>query len=245
MSPNLPDRLANRERPSSNAWEPWRAASPLDGRRPSKEELRDAIESGLGREDVLPWPRDEQNSGWIRLLIVGINPSPWTAAVNAPFARPGNRFWPSLEEAGILPRRVDASRGLSREDERMMVDRGIGITNVVPRPSARADELSAEELIDGGAELVTRVSTIGPRAVAVVGITAYRQAFSMPKAVMGRQEAGVAPPGWPDDVELWVLPNPSGLNAHETVGSLAEKWRAVWESSAPTGPTQARPRADT
>ncbi|MGK4065169.1 mismatch-specific DNA-glycosylase [Rothia sp. HC945] len=244
MSPNVPDHLANRERSSSNVWEPWRAASPLDGRRPSKKELGDAIESGLGREDVFPWPRDEQNSGWIRLLVVGINPSPWTAAVNAPFARPGNRFWSSLEEAGILPTRVDASRGLSREDERMLTDRGIGVTNFVPRPSARADELSVEELRDGGADLVTRVRTIRPRAVAVVGITAYRQAFSMPKAVMGRQETTVVPPGWPDDVELWVLPNPSGLNAHETVSSLAEKWRAVWESAAPTGHAWARPQAN-
>ncbi|MDN5605470.1 MAG: hypothetical protein L0G59_08650, partial [Kocuria sp.] len=155
MSPNVPDHLANRERSSSNVWEPWRAASPLDGRRPSKKELGDAIESGLGREDVLPWPRDEQNSGWIRLLVVGINPSPWTAAVNAPFARPGNRFWSSLEEAGILPTRVDASRGLSREDERMLTDRGIGVTNFVTRPSAPPSRSSSTDSASARADLVT------------------------------------------------------------------------------------------
>ena len=84
-------------------WKPWRSATPLGNRRPTKTDLADSLHSGLGREDVLPFPTDEQCAGTLRILIVGINPSPWTAAVNAPFARPGNRFWPSLATAGITP----------------------------------------------------------------------------------------------------------------------------------------------
>ncbi|WP_129657764.1 mismatch-specific DNA-glycosylase [Rothia uropygialis] len=222
-------------------WEPWRSPSPLGERRPTREETAHAVSSGNGREDVLPYPRDEQNAGLIRLLIIGINPSPWTAAVNAPFARPGNRFWASLEAAGILNRRIDASRGLCPADERMLAERGLGITNLVSRPSARADELSRSELRDGGDRLIERARIIRPQAVAVVGITAFRHAFAAPRTTMGLQHTG-ASTGWPNDVQLWVLPNPSGLNAHENIGSLAQKWREVWEA---TVPPDARPSTDT
>lgn len=213
-------------------WTPWRAESPLQGRRPTKADLAIAIDSGLGREDVLPCPTDDASAGLLRMLIVGINPSPWTAAVNAPFARPGNRFWPSLAHADITPHTVNASTGLSRSDERLLAELGVGITNFVSRPSARADELTTEELHAGGQHLVERVKILQPRAVAIVGITAFRTAFSLRKAQLGPQDAGTIP-GWPERVQLWALPNPSGLNAHENVQTIAEKWRGVWEASRP------------
>ncbi|MDN5756572.1 mismatch-specific DNA-glycosylase [Arthrobacter sp. AOP36-A1-22] len=212
-------------------WTPWRSESPLGGKRPTKTDVAHAAHSGLGREDVLPYPADRLSAGMLRLLIVGINPSPWTAAVNAPFARPGNRFWTSLALAGVLDRKVDASRGLAAVDERMLAERGLGITNMVERTSARADELTTEELRAGGARLVERVRILRPRAVGVLGVTAYRVAFSQPRATLGLQ-TDTPPEGWPEDVQLWVLPNPSGLNAHETAGSLALKWEDVWHASA-------------
>ncbi len=176
---------------------------------------------------MLPAPeRGEQ----LRLLIVGINPGLWTAAVNAPFARPGNRFWPSLHRAGLTSRPVDASRGLEPEDEQDLRSRGIGITNLVGRATARADELRREELRAGGAALVARLPQLRPRCVAISGITAFRTAFSLPKARLGRQDASLVP-GWPDEVTLWVVPQPSGLNAHATVASLAQDWREVARSA--------------
>lgn len=215
-------------------WTPWRSESPLRGDRPSKTDLQEALTSGGGREDVLPYPTDTENTGLLRMLIVGINPSPWTAAVNAPFARPGNRFWTSLASAGIVESIVDASRGLTQEDERMLAARGIGITNFVSRPTARADELAKEELLAGHVRLVERVRILRPAAVVVLGITAFRAAFETPRAQLGAQDVS-AVPGWPSTIPLWVLPNPSGLNAHETVASLAAKWKLVWESITEPG----------
>ncbi|MGX9347388.1 mismatch-specific DNA-glycosylase [Microbacterium sp. KNMS] len=167
----------------------------------------------------------------LRMLIVGINPGLWTAAVNAPFARPGNRFWPSLQRAGLTDRVVDASTGLSGEDEQQLLVRGIGITNLVGRATARADELSRDELREGGRRVVAQVARLRPRVVAVAGITAFRAAFSLPKARLGAQDPPLAR-GWPDSVALWVVPQPSGLNAHETIDSLAAKWREVWAAAA-------------
>lgn len=216
-------------------WHPWRSAPPLGGRRPAPENLARVVDSELGRQDVLPYPDDRACAGLVRLLIVGINPSPWTAAVNAPFARPGNRFWPSLAAADVLPQPVDASRGLARSDERMLAERGIGITNIVSRPTARADQLSAQELRAAGAGLAPRVREIQPAVVAVLGVTAFRVAFGLPKAQLGRQPVH-AVPDWPAGSPLWVLPNPSGLNAHESVDSLAEKWAEVWAQARPGTP---------
>jgi len=200
-----------------------RRPAPLRGRRPTKQDLAafaDLQEDGV--DDVLP-----ADPGALRLLIVGINPGLWTAAVNAPFARPGNRFWPSLHRAGLTDDLVDATTGLSDADEEKLLAAGIGITNLVGRATARADELSREELREGGARLAERAGTLRPGVVAIVGITAFRAAFSRPGATTGRQD-GTTLPGWPEDVGLWVVPQPSGLNAHETVGSLAEYWRQVW-----------------
>ena len=156
----------------------------------------------------------------LRLLFVGINPGLWTAAVQTHFARPGNRFYPALRKAGILGREIDQTRGMSDDDRRHLLDRGVGITNLVPRATARADELTATELREGSLRLADVVRTWQPRVVAVLGISAYRIAFAQPKAQAGQQ---------PEDLEgarLWVVPNPSGLNAHDTIASLATAYAA-------------------
>lgn len=198
----------------------------MGGRRPTRSDLAlfatadpDAI------DDVLP-----ATATPLRMLIVGINPGLWTAAVNAPFAHPGNRFWPSLHRAGLTDHVVDAASGLSADDEAQLLKRHIGLTNLVGRATARADELSREELRTGGARLVSRLGDLRPQAVAIAGITAFRTAFSLPKARLGRQDSSVVP-GWPSHVALWVVPQPSGLNAHENIASLAERWREVWNST--------------
>lgn len=157
----------------------------------------------------------------VRLLFVGINPGLWTAAANAHFARPGNRFWPALSRAGITSTLVDASRGMGDIDLAMVHQRGIGITNLAPMASARADELTTAQLRDGAARLVELVGRIRPKVVAVLGLTAYRHAFGRPATTAGRQDHDLA------GAELWVLPNPSGLNAHETLDSLAEAYGAA------------------
>ncbi|WP_230486985.1 mismatch-specific DNA-glycosylase [Nocardioides anomalus] len=160
--------------------------------------------------DLLPEPGQP-----LRLLFVGINPGLWTAAVQTHFARPGNRFYPALLRAGIIERAIDPASGMTDEDRDYFRARGLGITNVVPRATARADELTPEEYRAGGQRLVETVERTRPGVVAVAGITAYRAAFSARRAVVGRQPEPLA------GAELWVVPNPSGLNAHDTVESLA------------------------
>ena len=161
----------------------------------------------------------------VRLLFVGINPGLWTAAVNAHFARRGNRFWPALHAAGITPDVIDVSEGMSDADRERVLGLGIGITNIVPTASARAEELSLDELRAGAVALDANVRRWNPRVVAVLGVTAYRQAFAKPKAVQGRQDDRLG------RAELWVLPNPSGLNAHETIDTLATSYRRAWDSA--------------
>jgi double-stranded uracil-DNA glycosylase len=161
----------------------------------------------------------------VRLLFVGINPGLWTAAVKAHFARRGNRFWPALHAAGITPSVVDVSAGMSDSDRELVLGLGIGITNIVPTASARADELSLGELRSGAVALEANVRRWQPRVVAVLGVTAYRQAFAKPKAAQGRQDDRLG------GAQLWVLPNPSGLNAHETIDSLARSYRSAWDSA--------------
>ena len=157
----------------------------------------------------------------VRLLVVGINPGLVTAAVQAHFARRGNRFYPALYRAGIVDRLIDASSGCAADDVAHLRERGLGITNLVARATARADELSREELVAGAAALTDRVRTVRPALVAVLGITAYRAAFARPAAITGPQAGRLA------DVPVWVLPNPSGLNAHAQVGDLAADYRAA------------------
>ena len=155
----------------------------------------------------------------LRLLFVGINPGLWTAATQTHFAYPGNRFYPALFRAGITPYEIDRGRGMTDDDRRIMIDRGIGITNVAHRATAKASELSTEELRDGGEILRAFVRRHEPTVVAVAGITAYRTAFREPKATMGEQPDGF------EGSRLWLVPNPSGLNAHETVESLSAAYR--------------------
>jgi TDG/mug DNA glycosylase family protein len=156
----------------------------------------------------------------LRLLFVGINPGLWSAATGSHFARPGNRFYPAMFRAGITEYRIDASGGMTDADRTYLVRRGIGITNVVARATARADELGIEELRAGAAVLASLVERCRPRVVAVLGLTAYRTAFERATAGAGRQPDLVA------GATLWVVPNPSGLNAHETIDSLAVAYRA-------------------
>ncbi|GAA5015925.1 mismatch-specific DNA-glycosylase [Actinopolymorpha pittospori] len=157
----------------------------------------------------------------VRLLFVGINPGLLTVAVQSHFGRRGNRFYPALFRAGIIDRLIDASGGYAEEDRSHLLARGIGITNLVARATARADELTAAELVAGADDLRRRVGALAPKVVAILGVTAYRTAFGRPRTAVGRQ---------PEDLggsQLWVVPNPSGLNAHATVASLAMAYRDV------------------
>jgi double-stranded uracil-DNA glycosylase len=150
-----------------------------------------------------------------KLVFVGINPGLWTAATGTHFAHPGNRFYPALAAAGIIPRVPDFANGLTDDDRRMFLDAGIGISNLVHRATARADELEREELRAGAVRLAQDVAKWHPLVVAVVGLTAYRQGFGRPKARAGLQDESIG------GAELWVVPNPSGLNAHATIADLA------------------------
>ena len=199
--------------------------SPFGDSRPTREDLSDFINGTI--DDRLPNPGTP-----LRMLIVGINPGLWTAAVNAPFAFPGNRFWPSLDRAGIVSPKVDASRGLSDEVEEQLENLGIGITNLVDRATARADELSAEELKNSVPRIIELTHIYQPQAVAIAGITAYRIAFGDKKAKLGQQDTSDIE-DWNPATSLWVVPQPSGLNAHENIDTLADKWLAVWNTTRP------------
>lgn len=155
----------------------------------------------------------------VQLLFVGINPGLWTAATQTHFAHPGNRFYPALLEAGIIDAPIDRGVGMTDADRRSLIERGVGITNIVHRATAKASELTRDELRAGGDQLRVFVRTNRPTVVAVAGITAYRAAFDVPKAAIGEQ---------PEPFEgsrLFVVPNPSGLNAHETTSTLAAAYR--------------------
>lgn len=163
-----------------------------------------------------------------RLVFVGINPGLWTAATQTHFAHPSNRFYPALHRAGITSRQFDQAEGLSDQDRRELTARGVAITNVVPRATARASELSTSELREGARVLVARLEEWRPAVVAIAGVTTYRTAFGRPSAGLGRQPEQLA------GAELWVVPNPSGLNAHETIDSLARWYRKVAEAAGIT-----------
>jgi double-stranded uracil-DNA glycosylase len=161
-------------------------------RGPTKEELAGAY--GRAVPDLV--------GPGLRVLLVGINPSLWTGWSGFHFGRPSNRLWPTLHEAGLTDRR------LRPEDAPELLAAGIGITNLVNRATARADELTDDEIRAGLPRLAETVRTWRPKAVAVLGITAFRTAFGRPKAVVGPQPEPF------EEAALWVLPNPSGLNAH-------------------------------
>lgn len=150
-----------------------------------------------------------------QLLFVGINPGLWTAATQTHFCHPSNRFYPALRRGGLIDFEIDTGIGMTDQQRSSFVGAGLGITNLVDRATARAGELSNEELTRGGKKLKELVDLVQPSVVAVLGITAYRTAFGLPKARIGRQEL-------PGPVKWWALPNPSGLNAHVTATGLAE-----------------------
>jgi TDG/mug DNA glycosylase family protein len=154
----------------------------------------------------------------LKLLFVGINPGLWTAATQTHFAHPGNRFYPALRLAGIVNRDLDRGVPMSEEDRAYLIERGIGITNLVNRATARADELSPAELRAGRTRLEDFVAVHHAAVVAVAGVTAYRVAFADSRAKLGEQADRLA------GALVWVVPNPSGLNAHETISSLAEAY---------------------
>ncbi|GAB2960124.1 G/U mismatch-specific DNA glycosylase [Streptomyces heilongjiangensis] len=148
----------------------------------------------------------------LRVLFCGINPGLMTAATGHHFARPGNRFWPVLHLSGFTPRLLRPS------EQGELPSFGLGITNVVARATARADELTAEEYVEGGRLLTAKVERLRPRWLAVVGVTAYRAAFGDRRATIGPQDRTIGAS------RVWVLPNPSGLNAHWTATTMAEEY---------------------
>jgi len=157
----------------------------------------------------------------VRLLFVGINPGLWTAATNTHFCHPSNRFYPALRGAGLIDWVVDTDTGMSIEERQRLLGAGIGITNLVARATVRASQLAPPELRDGAARLERMVGEVAPEVVAIAGVTAYRIAFGQPGAGLGPQPEPIR------GAELWVVPNPSGLNAHETIESLAVWFRQV------------------
>ena len=154
----------------------------------------------------------------LRVLFCGINPGLYTAAVGHHFARPGNRFWPALHAGGFTDRQ------LSPFDERELLRSGYGITNVVSRTTATADLLSKDEIVKGGRKLRLKVLRYRPRVLAILGVGAYRTAFSKPKATMGRQSEMIGA------TVVWVLPNTSGLNANYQAPDLARLFSELREA---------------
>jgi TDG/mug DNA glycosylase family protein len=152
----------------------------------------------------------------LRVLFCGINPGLVSAETGHHFARPGNRFWPALHLAGFTPRQLKPA------EQAELLPLGLGITNVVDRPSAKADELTKAEFLAGGENLVKKVLEYEPSWLAVVGVTAYRDAFNERKAAMGRQERKIG------RTQVWILPNPSGLNAHYTLPKLAAAYAELY-----------------
>lgn len=178
-------------------------------RRPTRAELLAA--AGKRIRDVI--------APGLRVLLCGINPGLYSAWSGHHFARPGNRFWPALHLAGFTERQLHPS------EERQLLPLGLGITNLVARSTAAADELAPEEFVKGRKRLAAKVRRYEPRIVAVLGVGAYRLAFARAEAEIGRQRETL------HGAALWVLPNPSGLNAHYTLARLAEVFRELREAS--------------
>jgi TDG/mug DNA glycosylase family protein len=155
----------------------------------------------------------------LRVLFCGINPGLYSGATGHHFARPGNRFWPAIHGAGFTDRQ------LMPAEERELLSHHCGITNLVARSTASADELKATELIAGRATLLAKVRRYAPRFVAVLGITAYRSAFGFPGATLGKQSEPFG------DATVWVLPNPSGLNAHHQLKDLTHLFGALRDAA--------------
>jgi len=173
--------------------------------KPSKEDLREAI--NLTTEDLIDFN--------LKVLFCGINPGLYSAATGFHFARPGNRFWKALFLAGFTEHLLHPS------EEYELLERGYGITSFCKRTTARADELTTAEFVEGGKLLVKKLEKYKPQTLAVLGITAFRAAFRQPKAKLGLQEEKIA------GIDVWVLPNPSGLNAHYQVEDLGKLFKQI------------------
>ena len=168
--------------------------------KPTKEDLRDAVNRTT--EDLIDYN--------LKVLFCGINPGMWSGATGFHFAKPGNRFWKTLHLSGFTGRLLHPS------EEHELLENGCGITSFCKRTTARADELSNEEMIEGGKVLVKKVLEFKPQFLAVLGIGAYRTAFNQPKAQLGLQNEKIG------ETKIWLLPNPSGLNAHYQLNDLAK-----------------------
>lgn len=155
----------------------------------------------------------------LHVLFCGINPGLYTAAIGCHFGRPGNRFWPTIHRAGFTPRLFAPG------EQRELLKLGYGITNMVARATAAADELTDDELREGAKALEKKIKKYKPRYLAVVGIGAYRTAFNRPKAKMGLQDETIG------ETKIWVLPNPSGLNANYQAAELTELFRELATAS--------------
>ena len=151
----------------------------------------------------------------LNILFCGINPSLYSVAVGHHFARPGNRFWKTLHFAGFTERLLKPS------EDRSLLQYGYGLTNIADRATARADELTPEELIVGHQQLAAKVEHYRPKVLAVLGISAYRIAFNRPKATIGQQSDSI------HNAIIWVLPNPSGLNAHYQLDDLVRSYQEL------------------
>jgi len=180
--------------------------------KPTKEELLAA--RGRAVPDVIA-PN-------LRVLFCGINPGLYSGATGHHFARPGNRFWPVLHRAGFT------DRLLSPLEERELLKRGYGITNIVGRSTANAAELSLDELQEGAEHLTKMVLKYKPRVVAVLGVEAYRKAFGRRNATLGLQQEQIG------DSAIWVLPNPSGINAHYQAKDLTELFKKLKKAAQET-----------
>ncbi len=175
-------------------------------RRPTKAELLAKV--GNKVPDVI--------APGLQILFCGINPGLYSAWARHHFARPGNRFWPALFAAGFTPRL------LRPDEEHELLQLGYGITNLVDRATLGSAELSREELVAGGRVFAKKVQKYQPRAAAILGVSAYRLAFDRPAAQVGPREERIG------STLVWVLPNPSGLNAHFTPTALAKIFREFW-----------------
>lgn len=182
----------------------------ISSARPSPAELRAA--HGKGIRDVIA-PR-------LKVLFVGINPGLYSAATGHHFARPGNRFWPALHQAGFTPRPLHPS------EQDALLKGGYGITNLVNRATAAADELRPEEFVAGRRRLAAKVRHYRPGTVAFLGVGAYCHAFSVRQPAVGRQPEAF------EGAAVWVLPNPSGLNANYQLPALVKLFRTLWQQSS-------------
>ena len=176
--------------------------------KPTKEDLRDAVNRTT--EDLIDYN--------LKVLFCGINPGIWSGATGFHFAKPGNRFWKTLFLAGFSDRLLHPS------EEHELLENGYGITSFCKRTTARADELTPEEFIEGGKLLVKKIHKFKPQFLAVLGIGAYRTAFNRPKAKLGLQDETIG------TTRIWLLPNPSGLNAHYQADDLAELFPELKQS---------------